>query len=321
MLAFPIAITLPSWPVVAIGFLAVLGALTIVAISAFLISEKLEERRFGDQFEFNSKLIDRGTAIPDYTDDGVLREIADHHEIEAAPSKVQRERRRGLRGGAKGTFEGSAEDNLKTTHEPHDNLGELSLKLLRKLLDNGELSQGADRVYADELLAQPIPFMADSTTAREFFESWLEEHHPDGLDGVSLPRLASELSRIGHEIPQEGLRQHLRDAFASIAASQDSIIFCEGEWAIEGDEEDLLLTRTDLRVTTHAEANVNQSIPMPTGCSITARLQGGLTSHGRRRMIGVTQPIRASIIATLRQYEPDTGCFEIAPISVFQRIG
>ncbi len=61
---------------------------------------------------------------------------------------------------------------------------------------------------------------------------------------------------------------------------------------------------------------------MPEGATITMGLpESDLTSHGKTRMVGVSRPIRAKALATLKQYDPDTGCFELVPIAVYQRVG
>lgn len=116
-------------------------------------------------------------------------------------------------------------------------------------------------------------------------------HRPYDGPGELISRLVEALDAHG--------RLH-RDANQT-KVREGSIQLLEGEWEVEGAEGDLLLRRADDRRAIHV------------------RLDGELTHHGRSAMLGVTRPIHACVIGTVRQHDPVAGCLEIAPIAVFQR--
>lgn len=137
-----------------------------------------------------------------------------------------------------------------------------------------------------------------------------------GRDG-RLSREADEV-RMAAPFEEGGLRARLEAAHRALARSESSIQLLEGEWEVEGEEGDLLLARADVRVVDRP-GGAPRSLPLPAGVAIHVRLDGKLTRHGKSAMLGVTQPIRACVIGTVRQHEPIAGCLEITPIAVFQR--
>jgi hypothetical protein len=307
------------WEIV-IGLLAFLGAATLLIALFVFVTEDLLPGKFKREFGFDEKAVDRGTPILDYANEDVLRSIASHHNLEGPPTRVERGRKRGLHGGPK-SLSGSAENSTTETREPRDDLAELTRRLLGHLHTKGELNQTSDCVQSEEL-DEPVPFFLQEKSARKFFEDWMAEHFSEGIGGVSEEELARELAKIGRQVPEAKVRELVTKAFEELQSGAERLLFLEGEWSIDDDGTgNLLLTRTDLRITTGNGEIGAHSLPMPSGLSITALLDNNnLTSHGRTRMQGVTQPIRASVIATRRQYHPGNCCFEVAPIAVFQRI-
>jgi hypothetical protein len=130
--------------------------------------------------------------------------------------------------------------------------------------------------------------------------------------------LAGRLAAIDDEVPEWELRARLEATHRALAESESSIQLLEGEWEVEGEEGDLLLMRTDVRIA-DSGGREPRSLPLPDGIAIHVRLDGELTHHGRAAMLGVTQPIHAGVLGTVRQREPATGCLQIVPIAVFQR--
>jgi hypothetical protein len=302
---------------------AILGFLATAVVIYFVIDEKIQEVRFDDQFEFAPGPIDRGAALPDYVNPATLRTLATHGNLEEPPAQVENSQGSRVSGGLpKGLFTGRKERGTKVTHEPHDDLGELIRRVLRHLVETGELNQTIDTIQIDDLMVEAIPNFADPKSASEAFEAWFEQNYPNGLDGVATPELVEQLSRLGQQFPEKKICERLCKAFEATANSPDSPLFLEGEWLPEEANGTIVLRRTDLRIASgHYERRTERSIPMPDGVSITARLEGELTEHGKNRMVGVSRPVRASVLATVKQYVPDTSCFELVPIAVFQRIG
>lgn len=314
---------LPSLLWIAGVVFAVFGVVAALAVTYFVIDEKIQEVRFDDQFEFAPGPIDRGAALPDYVNPDTLRTLATHGNIEELPSQVENSQGSRVAGGLpKGIFGGGKEKGTKVTHEPHDDLGELIRRVLRHLVETGELNQTIDTIQIDDLMVEAIPNFADPQNAKEAFEAWFEQNYPDGLDEVAMPELVEKLSRLGQQFPEKKICERLCKAFEAISNNPDSPLFLEGEWLPEENNGSIVLRRTDLRIASgHYERRTERSIPMPEGVSITARLEGELTEHGKNRMVGVSRPVRASVLATVKQYVPDTSCFELVPIAVFQRIG
>lgn len=298
--------------------LAALGFAVAAMVAYILFDDRVLTPRESDQFKFEPGPIDRGVALIDYVNEHTLRSLAKYHEIEP-PATIEQEQREGVSASApQEVFKASSETGTKVTHRPHDDLGDLILKVLRHLDDRGELSE-ADLIDAEDILSEPLPDFSDSKGTREFFESWLKENFAAGLDGVKHEDLATKLAEMHPELADESLSARLRASFEELKQDADSVLFLEGEWRIEGESGDLVLKRTDLRIKARDDG-APKSIRMPAGASIAARIEGQLTDHGKNRMIGQSRPIRASVLASIRQYNPDTGCLEIAPIGVFQRV-
>ncbi|HEX5762986.1 MAG TPA: hypothetical protein VFY04_07680 [Solirubrobacterales bacterium] len=154
-------------------------------------------------------------------------------------------------------------------------------------------------------------------------------HRPFNDRGELLFRVLAKLDEEGMlsrtadhvstpEIGEEKIRREVKAAHRALAEGDSSILLLEGGWEVEGEEGDLLLRRTDLRTHDH-QSREPRSLPMPDGVGIHVHLDDELTRHGKNAMLGVTRPIRACLMGTVRQYEPTTGCLEIAAIAVFQR--
>jgi len=294
--------------------------LAVIALAIYVVlDERVLSSRETDQFKFEPGPIDRGVALLDYANENTLRSLAKLHEIEEPPTSIEQEQRSGASASVpKEIFKKTSESGTKVTHQPHDDLGDLILKVLRHLDDHDQLSE-ADLIDAEDILSEPLLDFSDRTGTRRFFESWLKDNFADGLDGVQHEELATKLADMHPELTEENLSTRLRASFEELKQDADSVLFLEGEWKIEGEVGNLVLRRTDLRVEA-ADDGAPKSIRMPSGASISARIEGQLTDHGKNRMVGQSQPIRASVLASIRQYNPDTGCLEIAPIGVFQRV-
>lgn len=301
---------------VLIGFLAIFGALTLFLFAYVYFSEKVFPKWFGRKLGFSAN---PWTPILDYRNEEVLRSIASHHKIEGPPIKLERKRGKGVHGGPR-ALGGSAESDTTETHEPLDDLAELTWLLLEYLKKRGALNQSVDCVRADQL-NEPLPFLRRERDAREFFKAWLAEHFPDGLGDIAEDEMARALAKIGRQVPATKLRELVTRGFEEQNRRSDRLLFLEGEWSICEKEGTILLTRTDLRIKMHNGDIGAHSLPMPSGISITADLnKTDLTSHGRTRMQGVNQPIRASILATKRAYRETDKCFDLIPIAVFQHL-
>lgn len=311
-------------PLIVLGAFAAIGLLGLIVIAWLAIAERIEETRFPDQFEFAPGPIDRGAALPDFVNQEALRNLASHHKLEELPSQIQETNSRKIKGGApKGTFGGEKGQETKVTREPRDDPGELIHKVVRHLYDNDELNQTVDRILLDDMI-DAIPNFADPESAREAFQAWFEEKYPEGFDGVDPAQLAEQLARLGQEFPQGKVCERLKSSFESVQADQpEAPLYVEGEWAVKGENESVILSRTNLRVQSIGPLGAQErSIPMPEGASIVMKLpEGELTSHGQNRMVGVSRPVRATVLGTLKNYDPETGCFQLVPIAVYQRIG
>lgn len=312
---------------IALGLLALVGAGTLLFF-AYEAFDDWKLTRRASSFGFNPSPVERGMPILDYANEDVLRSLANQHSLEQPPAKVERRRARKVKGGPN-QLQAAAGSDTTETHEPRDDLAKLLRNLLRHLHKEGELDQSADCVHAG--IAEPgvPPFLANEEFARSFFLEWLRDRYPDGLSTVEIEDLAEKLAAAGRDAPDQQIREHLSGVFENLRDSSH-ILFLEGEWAIEEDgdvegdgEKHLLLSRRDLRITyPMGEIEEGGSLPMPEGVSITAQLDAdALTIHGRNRMVGVTQPIRAAIVATFRQYDDQEACcLSVAPIAVFQTV-
>jgi hypothetical protein len=231
--------------------------------------------------------VDRGTALPCWSNDAMLRDVAAQNGV-----------------GGK-----SADDR-----------GELIFRVLARLDEDERLSRSADQLKTGALRANQLraALANGPASARKFFAEWLEERYPYGLDGVARDELAGRLATIDDEVQERELRAKLESAHRVLAERTSSILLLEGTWAVEGKEGDLLLMRTDLRIVDRAGREL-VSMPLPDGIAIHVRLDGKLTHHGKNALLRVTQPIHACVMGTVRQHEPTTGCLEIVPIAVFQR--
>jgi hypothetical protein len=308
-------------PVFAIGLLALAltGAAALVLL-AWLVLDL--DGDVGDYFGLESAPVDRGTALPYWFDEDSLQAVATQHDVDGIPSKVERRKRLGLSIPLFGGLRGKADGSTKVTEKPYDDRGKLILRVLGKLHEKGELNRAADCALVSSLEDSPIiAFSGTPDSTKAFFEEWLEKHFPEGLQAVLTEALATELAGMGSEISEERLREELGAAHHSLASSDGSILLLEGEWTARDEDKDgFLLERTDIKVAAYDEP-VARSVPMPAGVAIHVRLDGELTRYGQNSMHGVTRPIRACVMGTVRQYDPDSGCLEIAPIAVFQRLG
>lgn len=307
-------------PSILLIVLAISGLILIAAVAWFITEESLLGRRYEpEHFQFELGPVDRGTALPCWCNEDGLKGVATQHKVDGTPAKVEKKRGLGLRFGLPLGAKAKADGSTKVTHKPFDDIGVLILQVLARLDEEGELNQGADMVHLDGIQLDPILALSgDQDTAEAFFARWIDKHFPNGLQTSTPEELASKLAEMREEIPEEHLRARLQESHRALAESNGSILLLEGEWRAEGEEGDLRLERTDLRVAAYEES-APKSLPLPTGVAIHVKLDGELTRHGKNSMVGVTRPIRGSVMGTVRQYEPTTGCLEIAPIAVFQR--
>lgn len=300
--------------------LAVIGAGTLLFFAFEAYDDWQLSRSASSAFRFDPAPFEKGMPILDYANEEVLRSLASQHGLEQPPAKVERRKSRGLKGGSK-HLQGTTSSDTTETHEPRDDLAKLLKALLRHLHKEGELDQSGDCVQAGVAEPGVSPFLASEEFAREYFADWLNEQYPTGLAQVEVEDLADALAAAGRSTPEQQIREHLTETFSGLRGSSH-ILFLEGEWSIEEDgEHQILLSRRDLRIT-YPGGEEGGSVAMPDGVAITAQLDTqALTTHGRNRMVGVTQPIRAAIVATFRQHEDEeTSCLSVAPIAVFQTV-
>lgn len=311
----------PTWAAILILLLALLGVLTVVVIAVIAYEElELGSGKVDQRVEFEQGPVDRGAAIPDFVNEDALRGLATHHNVEEAPTSVQKSKKIGISLNPFKWFGGSAEKGTTETRNPPNDMGELIRRVLRRLEDQNELDH-VDLIYVDDLMVDSMPSFGDPNRAKETLESWLEENYPQGLEGVTTSELAQKLSRIGTEIPERALHERLKASFDRVKnAEEESVLFLEGEWSVEGEAGKLQLSRTDIRIVGHRPGN-SRSIPLPDGASMKVQLDGELTKHGKNRIVGLDRPIRASIMATVRQCDPSSCSLDLTPIAVFQRVG
>ena len=308
------------------GLFALIGAITFGAILWDILGEWFDRRReTTTAYGFSPVDVDRGTQLLDYADAEVLRSVAVHHDLEPPPTKIEKRRNRGVQGGSK-ALKGTADNGTTTTLEPYDDLADLLRRLLKHLHGEGELNQTADCVLADAIADDriPPPFVRSEDEARTYFEEWLTEQYPDGLENVGVDELAAALAGVGRTPPGVKVRDAVVANFKTLQSGSEQLLFLEGEWAIEEANGQIVLSRTNLRLSYGVPGDTDgasSSLPMPDGVSIKSRFDAtALTNHGRNRMVGVTQPIRACMVGTMRQYDENCGCLEIVPVAVFQRI-
>jgi hypothetical protein len=321
-----LAIHLAPLVFIALAVLAGIGILGLLLIGGVLIFERFDEHRvFKDEFDFSANPHD-GAAVPDFVNEVVLRNLATHHKLDLVPTRVQETRGRNVQGGApKGVLSGQLSNETTVTHEPHDDLGELVRRVVRHLHETGELNQSADLIWIEDIMLEAVPDFGEPSRASDAFGTWFDEHYPRGFDGVAPEQLARELGSLGEQLPQTKICDRLRTSFSEIDDhAPEAVLFFEGEWAVKNDGSGTItLSKTNLRVESPGpEGRRTRSIPIPDNASIVMDVsESDLTVHGRTRMVGVSRPIRAKVLATLRQYDPDTGCFEVVPIAVYQRVG
>ena len=311
---------------VALVIFAGVGLLGAGAIAWLVISERLEERGgFDDQFEFSPGPTDNGTVFPYFVNEDLLRHLASHHKLAEVPVQIQKTQGGRTKAAApQGIVEGELSHQTTMTHEPRDDLGELVRKIVRHLHETHELNQSIDLIWIDDIVVEAVPNFADPEGAREAFEAWLGEKYPNGLDGIEPAVLAEQLARLGEQFPQKKICERLKASFAAVEENDpDSPLYLEGEWAVATDDETVVLDRTNLRVESPTPYGSQQrSIPIPEGASIKITLpKAGLTDHGKTKMVGVSRPIRAKVLATMKEHIPDTGCFELVPIAIYQQVG
>jgi hypothetical protein len=300
--------------------LGLVGLFALIIVASFLLEDFRLSRIEQDRFALEPGPVDRGTALPCWCNDDLLKGVAKQHQIDGTPAKVEKSNGFGISLSLPFGGKGKADRGSKVTVEPYDDSGELILRLLAALDKKGELNQTADRISVHDLQVDPLlALSAGPESAASFFEQWLDKHYPNGLGNVSSDDLAQKLAEMSAEFPEEQLRERIADAHLTLAKNEGSVILLEGEWDVAGDDGDLLLERTDLRVAAH-DQDVPKSLPMPAGVSIHVRVEGELTRHGKNCMVGVTRPIRGCVMGTVRQHVPSTGCLEIAPIAIFQRL-
>jgi hypothetical protein len=319
------AVDIPPALLIGLIVFAVLGILGVLAIAGFLISERLDDSGFDDQFEFLPGPTDNGAAFPDFVNEASLRHLASHHELGEVPAQIQETQGAAVKGGApQGVLSGEHSHQTTVTHKPHDDLGELIRKIVRHLFETNELNQSIDRIWIEDIMVEAVPNFADPERAQEAFEAWLEENYPHGFDGVAPAQLAEELARLGEQFPQKRICERLKTSFEGVVKNDpEAVLYLEGEWAVASNDETVDLSRTNLRVESPTPLGPQErSIPMPEGAAITMQLpKAELTRHGKTRMVGVSRPIRARVLATMKQYDPNTGCFELVPIAVYQLVG
>jgi hypothetical protein len=315
--------SLPTWLVVVLGALVLVGVLG-VAVGGWIFLEDLglsigPER---EHVQFEGGPVDSGWFAPDLCDEEAIRGLAAHHKVKEPPSKIESSWRANLSLNPLSWVGLSGERSKVETREPRNDMGELIRAIVGHLDEQAELNR-VGRIHIDDFLFESIPSFHDPNVTRETFESWLQKNYPDGVDGVKNSELAEKLATIGTEIPDGAVRERLKEALEAVKASEHgSVLFSEGEWSVEGDEGDLLLTRTDVQVVASIRPTPPRSVPMPDGITIKARLTDKLTDHGKRRLGGgVSLPVRASILATVRTYDPGNCCLELTPIAVVQRVG
>lgn len=261
----------------------------------------------------------RTTTLPCWTDDATLEDVAAQNGVDRKPVEIETHRGRGFSMRLH-SLRGEAEGGTRSLHKPSDDRGELISRLLGKLDEDGRLHRDADQLNMRDLPSRPLltALTGGERSLKELFAEWLKEHYPDGLDGVDRDELADRLATIDDEVPEWDLRAKLLAAHRGLAEAESSLQLLEGRWEVEGDEGHLLLKRTDVRIADRPNREP-RSHPLPDGVAIQVHLDGELTHHGRSAMLGVTQPIQACVIGTVRQHDAATGCLEIAPIAVFQR--
>jgi len=310
---------------IALGVLALLGIGFLALVIWVYIEDRVQSGKLSDKFDFAPGPHD-GAAVPDYVNETALRNLAAHHQLEDVPCQVQEKKGAKIGGGApKGVLTGEQSHETTVTLEPHDDLGELVRKVGRHLHETNELNESIDLIWIEDIMVEAIPDFAEPDRAQSAFQDWLEENYPKGFDGVTATQLAEELARLGELLPQKKICERLRSSFEGIVENAaETPLFLEGEWAVSDDDKGVItLNKTNLRVESPTPSGAAvRSIPMPDGASIKMTLlESELTEHGKRRMVGVSRPIRARVLATLKQYNPDSGCFELVPIAVYQRVG
>jgi hypothetical protein len=303
---------------IGLGVLALIGVIALLLLALLVIDEWWSDR--GARFGFDPEPVDRGTPILDYINEEVVRSLAKHHHVDTGPAKIERQRKRGFGLNLK-ILKGNRESGATETNLPYDDRAEVLRLLLRHLDGEGELGQDVDCVYAPVLEYRQPLFAVGEEEASQQLEQRLAEHYPDGLGEISVEKLAAQLAASATDSSDVRVVEHMLEKFRALQDGDEQILFMEGEWAIEpAGEEGLRLSRTDLRIL-QAERYRSGSLPIPEGLGIEATLSTeSLTSHGRNRMVGVTQPVRASVVGTLRQFEDGSGRLELAPVAVFQRI-
>lgn len=310
-------------PILTVGLLvlALVGFIAVILVCLFLLDQ---EGPF-DADEFDVKSVSRGTALACWHDDHALKSVAKQHDIDGMPSKVERKSGLGISvpfGGAKGTAEGSR----TITEESFEDYGHLILQLLGDLDDKGVLSRKADCVPIDGARAElALAFSAEREETEEYFRDWLSKRFPEGLERVSLESLVTALADVAEELPEERIRRQLCEIHRRMAKSDSRVEFIEGEWRVlEHGGGRVIISLTTLRLVDPDLLpwdDGSTTAEMPAGASIQVGLNEELlTRHGQNAFIGVTRPVRACVMGTIRQHDPETGRLEIAPIAVFQRV-
>ena len=124
---------------------------------------------------------------------------------------------------------------------------------------------------------------------QKFLESWLADAYPEGFSNISARDLAFAISGVGKDASEERIRDHMRHNLESLDRdAAQKVLFMEGQWRIEANEDRLVLARTDLRVAHGPYGHRSGFRHMPSGLSIRATVAtDSLTRHGRDRMVGV----------------------------------
>jgi hypothetical protein len=305
--------------------LAVVGALAVlagvlVAIDEWRVARTIASESAGFRFDQPSAPAALGIPILYSADEEVLRSIATQHGLKPPPEKVEKKKRFSLRGGTKEV--GAAGDASKTeVIKPPDDLAELVHRMLDHLHREEKMSQAADCISTSGVDGAVSPAWLDQDEAEELYGVWLEARYPEGLEKVSIRELARALPSVGEDVNQAELRDRLQETFRQVKGD-GHLLFLEGEWSIsQSDDGKLTMTRTDLRVIgRNGEVVLRSSYPILDGISIKAHVEAAnLTPRGRARMVGVTQPIRASMIATFFEHKDETGCFEVTPLATFEQ--
>lgn len=285
-----------------------LAALTLAAVALVAIYRGRDARQ-----------ADERTTLPCWYDEAMLRDVAAQNGVDRKPVEIETRSGHGAGVRLPAAF-GKTEGGTRALHKLHDDPGELISQLIEGLEENGRLNRDADQLDGRDLDPRPLSTALAAGEARteEVFAEWLREHYPSGLEGVDRDELARGLATIDDEVPEWEVRARLQAAHRDLAGAESSIQLLEGRWKVGGEEGDLRLERTDVRIADRSGGEP-RSHPLPAGVAIRVRLDGELTHHGRGAMLGVTQPIQACVLGTVRQHEASTGRLEITPIAVFQR--